>query len=516
MDRRRYLALLGAAASVAGCSGGGDETTTDGDTDTATDTEAPTDTDTPTETATDPPPTTDEPTETATATETETETPEEPAEEVRLRFAAAPVESDQMDAINEALHAAGLAENVTLRHRETGTVGLRGQAREWMTSASSVPDLIVTDAGWTRSLLRDDLGVRLEQQAEFPEAARNRVREGFSATVDTVTNDGGALMAVPLHVSAPTVAYRTDLFEQGGYPRDSSRATSPMTWQAFADAVNDVQNQTGVSLGFGFGAERYDGLACCLFNEVLTSWGGAYFGRPDRLLERYGGRPVTAGNEPARNAMAMLRTFMYDDDRQALNDYASDISSPEVLDWQDDEPVARMVNGNAASIRARTEDLATLAGSSVGSSVRAMPLPYAVTESEADQQGAGGTSPSMGGWNVIVNPRSRNVSAAARAAAAMTTDDFRLAMLEQANFVPPRASLFSTSRARNSTMGPFLSAVQFAAESAIPRPSNRRWYERMSDVVEREVHDCLAQEQNPGEAAQGIESRLRRFEGSGT
>jgi ABC-type glycerol-3-phosphate transport system substrate-binding protein len=286
-----------------------------------------------------------------------------------------------------------------------------------------------------------------------------------------------------------------------------------MTWQAFADAVNDVQNQTGVPLGFGFGAERYDGLACCLFNEVLTSWGGAYFGRPDRLLQPSGGRPVTAGNEPARNAMAMLRTFIYDDDRQALDDYTSEISSPDVLDWQDDDPVTRMTRGNAASMRARTEDLAALATSSVGSSVGAMPMPYAVTESEADQRGAGGTSPSMGGWNVIVNPRSRKVSAAARAAAAMTTDEFRLAMLEGANFVPPRASLFETSRARNATLGPFLPAVRFAAESAIPRPSNRRWYERMSNVVEREVHDCLAQEQNPVEAASSIESRLRAFEG---
>jgi ABC-type glycerol-3-phosphate transport system substrate-binding protein len=361
--------------------------------------------------------------------------------------------------------------------------------------------------------LRDDLGVRLEQQAAFSEASRNRVREGFSATVDTVTNDGGALMAVPLHVSAPTVAYRTDLFERGGYPRDSSRATTPMTWQTFADAVNDVQNQTGVSVGFGFGAERYDGLACCLFNEVLNSWGGAYFGRPDRLLDPSRGRPVTAGNRPARQAMAMFRTFIYEDDRQALDDYASEISSPDVLDWRDEDPIAGMVRGNVASMRARTADLATLAESSVGSSIGAMPLPYAVTESEADQRGAGGSSPSMGGWNVVVNPRSRNVDAAARAAAAMTTDEFRLAMLEQADFVPPRASLFGTSRARQSTMGPLLPAVRFAAENAIPRPSNRRWYERMSDVVERELHACLAQEQNPVEAASSIESRLRAFEG---
>jgi hypothetical protein len=35
----------------------------------------------------------------------------------------------------------------------------------------------------------------------------------------------------------------------------------------------------------------------------------------------------------------------------------------------------------------------------------------------------------------------------------------------------------------------------------------------MSNVVEREVHDCLAQEQNPVEAASSIESRLRAFEG---
>jgi len=213
--------------------------------------------------------------------------------------------------------------------------------------------------------------------------------------------------------------------------------------------------------------------------------------------------------------MAMLRTFIYEDDRQALDDYASEISSPDVLDWREDGPRARMAAGNAVSIRAEVDTLAALAGNaSIGSSIGAMPLPYAVTESEADQQGAGGSAPSMGGWNVIVNPQSDDVSAAVAAASAMTTDEFHLAMLERANFVPPRPSLLETTRARSAApLGQYLPAIKWSAENAIPRPSNRLWYDRMSDVVEREVHDALAQEQNPAEAAQTIESRLRALEG---
>ena len=516
MDRRRYLALVGAAAAVAGCSGGGEETTT-GETDTAADTDAATATEEPTAEPTAPP--TDAPTATdsGTATEepTDTETEGEPAEGVTLTFAAAPVQAGAMDALNDALQSAGLREGVTLELQETEERGLRGQAREWTAGGRSAPDLIVTDAGWTRSLLRDSLGVQLDARPEFPEQARQRVRGSFEATVETVTDDGGAIRAVPLHVGVPTIAYRRDLFAEGGHEQGGERATTPMTWQTFGNVINDVVNQTGVPLGFGFRAARTEELACCLFNELLTSWGGAYFGRPDRLLERSGGRPVTAGNEPARNAIAMLRTFMYDDDPQALDDYASQISSPDTLDWQGSEPRSRLERGNAAAIRAEPDELAALGETSAGSSVGAMPLPYAVTEDEAAQRGAGGSSPSMGGWNVIVNPRSDDVSAAASAAAAMTTDEFHLAMLEAANFVPPRAALLETDRARNADpLGDYLPALRWSAENAIPRPSNRRWYERMSDVVAREVHDALSQEQNPTEAARGIASRLRRFEGS--
>ncbi|WP_246985762.1 extracellular solute-binding protein [Halorientalis marina] len=515
MDRRRYLALVGAAAAVAGCSGGGEETTT-GETDAATDTDAATATDSPTAEPTAPPTdaATATDTETATAEPTDTETEDEPAEQVTLTFAAAPVEADAMGALNDALQAAGLREDVTLELRDTDERGLRQQAREWTAGGRSAPDLIVTDAGWTRSLLRDNLGVRLDARSEFPDSARERVRGGFDATVETVTDDAGAIRAVPLHVGVPTIAYRQDRFQEGGHGQGADRATTPMTWQAFGDVINDVVNQTGVPLGFGFRAARTDELACCLFNELLTSWGGAYFGRPDRLLERSGGRPVTAGNEPARNAMSMLRTFMYDDDPQALDEYASEIASPDVLDWSGSEPRSRLERGNAAAIRAEPDELAALAASSVGSNVGAMPLPYAVTENEAAQRGAGGSSPSMGGWNVLVNPRSDDVSAAVSAAAAMTTDEFHLAMLERSNFVPPRAALLETDRARNADpLGEYLPTLQWSAENAIPRPSNRRWYDRMSDVVEREVHDALSQEQNPTEAARGMASRLRRFEG---
>lgn len=90
MKRRRYLALI-AAAAVAGCPSQADEETTETATQTATTTETPTATQTSTATST--------PTETATETPTETATPEQ----TPTPFEAAVADAD---AAIEAMHAA--------------------------------------------------------------------------------------------------------------------------------------------------------------------------------------------------------------------------------------------------------------------------------------------------------------------------------------------------------------------------------------------------------------------------
>jgi len=357
MDRRRYLALLGAAAATAGCSGGDDGTTTT-DAETATETATDTATEAPTAEPTPDAPTA-EPTPTETETRTDAETEPGTEEPITLTVAAAPVDPGDVDAINNALHAAGLREAVALELRETSTNSLRQRTRRWTSGGGSAPDLVVTEADWTRSLLRDGLGVRLDTR--FSSTATARIRSSYDRTLSTVTDDAGAVRAVPLGVSVPTILYRRDRFEQGGHAPGEERATTPMTWRAFASAVGDVRDRTGVGLGFGFAAEQRGELAGQLFNEVLTSWGGAYFGTPDALVEPSGGRSVTIGEEPARNALRMLRTFVYEDDRQGLPDYESEISSPEVLDWRADGPRAAMASGDAAAIRAGPSALATWA-----------------------------------------------------------------------------------------------------------------------------------------------------------
>jgi len=99
--------------------------------------------------------------------------------------------------------------------------------------------------------------------------------------------------------------YRKDLVEDAGYDPDGENwATEPMSWQEFAEMAADVWEQNGgpggdFDYGFTTQGDNYVGLACCTFNETMTSFGGAYFGDHENLFGPIGDRPI--GQRGARS-----------------------------------------------------------------------------------------------------------------------------------------------------------------------------------------------------------------------
>ncbi len=60
----------------------------------------------------------------------------------------------------------------------------------------------------------------------------------------------------------------------------------------------------------------------------------------------------------------------------------------------------------------------------------AMPIPYAVSEADANQPGTGGSTAALGGWHLTLNPNSERTDDAVEVLRAAMTDEFNLGMFD--------------------------------------------------------------------------------------
>ncbi len=232
------------------------------------------------------------------------------------------------DEINDALQAAGLSEDidVDVLPGDFETDSRREDYQAALDANRGDPDIFMMDSGWTIPfILREQL---LNVEAELSDDVVDRVRsEYLEASVSTAEHpETGDLYGVPLFPDYPVMQYRKDLVEEAGYdPEGENWATEPMSWQEWSEMVADVWEYHGgedeYRYGFTTQADAYEGLACCTFNETMSSFGGAYFGGRENLFTR-GDRPVTVTEEPVVDTIRMMRAFMYgDDDEEAHPDF---------------------------------------------------------------------------------------------------------------------------------------------------------------------------------------------------
>ncbi|WP_368277065.1 extracellular solute-binding protein [Halorussus halobius] len=436
-----------------------------------------------------------------------------------VQWATDQLASDNSDAIQQALYDAGLSQDIEIDFLAGAWGGGRqDQYQQWLSSGRERPDLFMMDTGWTIPFIYRDQVVDLSQR--LPEETISRIEgDYFEAHVETARGPEGNLHGVPLFIDLPTMQYRRDLVEDAGYdPEGNNWATESMTWQRFSEIVADVleQNADDVDYGFTFQAQSYNGLPCCTFNEFMTSWGGAYFGDPTQnLFGPVGDRPVTVNEQPVLDAIRMVRTFIHGTEAEnTLGDYA-DISPSGVLQW-DEEPSRRpFTTGNAVAHRNWPYSI-NQSGSdeNLGDALGVMPIPYAVTEDEAQYPGTGGPVAALGGWHMTMNPNSTKQEAALEVLDAMMADSFRLALFEIVGWIPPAPDLLETDQAQQvPVMGDYLTPIRVAGENAISRPVTPVWPQE-SQRIAQQVNSALSEGGTPEQAMSQLEGQLQQIEES--
>ena len=432
-----------------------------------------------------------------------------------VQWAADPLAKENEDAISQGLHDAGLSQDISVEiiagAFETGS--RQQQYQQWLNAGRPQPDLLMMDNGWTIPfIVRDQL---LNLSEALPSQVVQDVNQNyFQSLVNTATWDGN-LYGVPLFPDFATMLYRKDWVESAGYdPEGENWAENSMDWQRFSEVVADTMEQQGTQYGYTWQGDVYEGLSCCDFNELMSSWGGAYFGPLENLFGPIGDRPVTVAEQPVVDAVRMGKTFIDPSASGTLDGYQQ-ISPRAVLQWTEQTSLQPFQNGDAVAHRNWSYAInQTGAEDAFGENLGVMPLPYGVTPDDAQYEGTGGSVSALGGWHISVNPNTQNQEAAMEVLNAMTTESFRLVLFENIGWLPPRPDLFTASAFQEvAPVGRYLPQLQIAGENAVPRPVTAVWPQQSTQIAQA-VNSAMAGDRSPQEAMNQLQSALESIEQS--
>jgi ABC-type glycerol-3-phosphate transport system substrate-binding protein len=426
-----------------------------------------------------------------------------------------------MERLNEVLHQAGMPENITVKRVPGGdnTDDFKSRTQKVLSASRARPDIFHMDSAWILSFMQRDQLVNLTEK--LSDSTLNTVKNQYGPKTQVLfgrknLNESGDLFAIPSLADFPTIVYRKDLAKQAGFdPEGENWSTTSMNWKRFSQVVNKVSSEADTKYGYISNWAQSTLIACCSFNELMTGFGGAYFG--DKVFGKVGERPITVAEEPTIRALKLMRTFMYGyDDKHSLpedSSYAGGISTPSTLQWQLEPERKQFHAGNAAFMRTWPYALPT-EYEKWGDKMGTMPIPYGVPKDKAKYGRPAQASNALGGWNNAINPNTDYMEESVAFLEAMAKPEVQLHLLETAGKLPPHKG--ARQEALNSpdrfpAMGPHMDTLQVAAESAVPYPVSSIW-SRQATKVTQQVFGVLNQNKAPKKAMSTLKTQLEQLE----
>ncbi|WP_226006527.1 extracellular solute-binding protein [Natrinema salinisoli] len=414
--------------------------------------------------------------------------------------------------VQQALWDAGLDEEIRIDIQTvvSDSASRMQTAQSALEAGRAPPDIHMMDSGWTVPFILRNQTVNLTE--ELSDDVLERVNSNYlEAILETARHpQTGDLHALPFFPDLGFTLYREDLIEDAGYDT-GNWPSAPPSWEEFSGAVRDARDQAGLDYGFTTQAAAYEGLSCCTFNEVMTSWGGAYYGGADNLFTA-GDRPITVDGDRVIDAIRMMRSFIEGEEENTMDGYAQ-ICPSAIVQWTEQQSLNPFAAGNAVSNRNWSYAIAeTGTEDAFGENLGVMTRPYAVSQQEAEYEGTGGTVAALGGWNLAVSPFSERQDQALQVLEAFATEEVMLTVFELGGYLPPNLDL--VAEADPDDVGPvarYGDVVQRASENAIPRPATDLWPEQ-SALIYQSVNAAYRGEQSPEAAMNDLANELEQSE----
>lgn len=346
---------------------------------------------------------------------------------------------------------------------------LREQVSGEISAGSVTPDVYSGDVVWPADFAHDGLALPLNEY--LPDSFWSQfAKPGTALAANTLIQAmsyRGKIYAVPYFIDEGFLFYRKDLLAQAGLP-------APATWeQLVADAK--ALKKLGLPYQFAWQGDAYEGLMCDWIELLADAYGGQSTPDSSAVDQMTAAR---LASPQALKALDFLRTLINDG-----------WSPADVAGYEEPQGDSAFDSGNAAFLRSWDSSYANaVSATSVihdSQKVGVMPLP-----TFAGQQGPGFSV--IGGWNLFINPHSRNLTADLTFLRWMVGPQAQRILATQFSEIPSNYAV-GTSPSVTSNRPVFAAA---ARTRRINRPSSAPGYNELSRIIYLTLHQALPAKPN--------------------
>jgi multiple sugar transport system substrate-binding protein len=341
---------------------------------------------------------------------------------------------------------------VHLQSAPTNTDTNRAGLVTAISGGSASPDVFMGDVIWPAEFGAHQLAVPLSKYL------KSSYWSTFASGLVKGATYKGQIYGAPFFEDQGFLYYRKDLLAK-------EHLSVPKTWQQLESDAVMLKNKGLVKYGYVWQGASYEGLTCN-FMEYLGSAGGTVL---NSSLTK-----STVDSPAGQKAVSFMRSLI-----------TSGASPSAVTTFQEPQSVASFATGQAAFLRywdsGYTYANTASSPSKVVGKVGVAPLP------SFPGQPYPGTS-NIGGWNLYINPHSKNVAADLTFIKWMTSPAAQTILATKFSEIPTVQSVRSSAAVVK--VNPVLATVPHTR--LIPRPAQTPQYPKVSQAIFQNVNSVLA------------------------
>ncbi|MBR7834286.1 ABC transporter substrate-binding protein [Actinospica durhamensis] len=356
---------------------------------------------------------------------------------------------------------------VKLEQAPSDTDTYRSTLVTQISGGSSSFDVYNGDVTWPAQFAKASLALPLNSY--FDQSYWNTFSNGLVSSLSYK----GQTYAVPLFTDNAFLFYRKDLLAKAHLP-------VPTTWEQLQSEAETLQKDNLVKYGFAAQFDSYEGLTCD-WTEFAADAGATSVNSD--------GTSSSIDTAAAQKALTFMRGLI-----------TSGVTPSAATTFQEQQSESLFTSGQVAFLRNWTyayADSNTQGTSKVAGDVGVTNLP-----TFAGQTGPGYSV--TGGWNLYVNPHSKNLAADVDFLKWMTGTQAQTIMAEQGGEIPTVASVLADPQVQASNP-----AYPVAAKNKLnARPSYVAQYSQVSQAIYTNINAALSGSVSPSAALSSANSQI--------
>src|SRR5579875_106194 len=336
-------------------------------------------------------------------------------------------------------------------------------------SGGGGPDVYMGDVIWPAQFAAHQLAVPLSNY--LPKSYFNTFAPGLIQGASYK----GEVIGAPFFEDQGFLYYRKDLLA-------ADNLSVPTTWEQLVSDSKTIQSKGQAKYGFVFQGADYEG-ATCDFMEFLADAGG-------KVLNSSNTKSALTANGDAVKALSFEVSLV----KQGISPSAeSTFQESQAMDAFDAGQSAFLRNWDYAYSTSQAS------GSSVIGKVGVAPMPTF----------SGNTPPgysNIGGWNLYINPHSKNIAADLTFIKWMTGTDAQHILATQFSEIPTNESVRTSQSVVSAN--PVLAIVP--KTKLVPRPAGTPAYPQVSQAIYQNVSSALAGQESPQAAISAANNSINQ------